>query len=283
MIIGGTNFPIQPWPEIETIPAIKWPSRKLANGYRYGRDRGASEDVYKSRVLISDSPEVLNALQAVLKDNRQNISLSGFNSEEMIFGADVDYSVPITATVKDFGMRKNLYNDVIFDLELEFRIITKTLLATAPSLAGLRLQQGWEGDKSFDIVKRFSYNQTASYLDHETDAGLFRGRFLQTTEQMRAIRAYLLTVARANDIPFPNLFSEPFYPFGANEQAAQFQKCNVISWSDRQLKNNLWELEMVLAQAEPYFSAGIDEDDEEIDHLIAGNSGNPETHGTPGG
>ncbi len=261
MIIGGTNFPIQPWPEIKTNPGLgKW--KGLGTGFQSARDYGVVRDVYESRIIIKDTPDVLNALQAVLKVNRNGITLSGFNEAEIIFGADVDYSQPISATVADFGMLRNVHNDVFFELEIGLRVISKTLLTTTPSIAGLNLQEKFEGDTSKDITKLFSYDNSASYLDHETDAGIFKGRFLQTTEQMKAIRAYLLTVARANAIPFPTMGAGLFYPFGANQADSRFQKCHVIAWRDKALKLNLWELEMTFAQATPYFLGG-DTDGEE--------------------
>lgn len=262
MIIGGVNFGLQPWPEPKTNLALgKW--KGLGTGYQSARDRGFEQDIYESRVLISDGPAVIDSLQTVLNANRKGIVLSGFNAAEMIFGANVNYSGSINATVVDFGKRKNLYNDVLFDLEINFRAISPTLLATEPSLSGLKLQEKFEGDRSTDITKHFGYDGSASYLDHKTDAGIFTGRFLQTTEQMKAIRAYLLTVARVNAIPFPAMGVGVFRPFGANAAQSTFQKCNVIAWRDKPLKLNLWELEITFAQATPVFQAG--EVDAEVD------------------
>lgn len=280
MIIGGTNFGIQPWPEIKTTPGLgKW--KKLANGYYSVRDFGAARDIYESKVLITDVPSVIHSLQNVLQANRNAITLSGFNDAEIIFGADVDYSEPITATVTDFGKRKNLFNNALDDLEIEFRVISKTLLATAPSLAGLKLQQGWTGDRSTDVTKHFSYDQSASYLDNKTDAGFFKGSFVQTTEQMKAIRAYLLTVARAEAIPFPTMGGSLFYPFGANEADSRFQKCNIMGWSDQCFKVGWWNLEINFAQAYPYFPGGSGAADIETDHLAGGTSGEADLHGVP--
>lgn len=260
MIIGGTNFGVQPWPEPKTTPGLsKW--NGIGTGYQSARDFGLEKDIYETRILITDSPAVINSLQTVLNANRKGIVLSGFNSAEIIFGANVSYAGSINATVTNFGVRQSLYNDVLFDLEIKLRAINPTLLATTPSLAGLRLQEKFEGDVSTDVTKLFSHNSTPSYLDHKTDAGIFKGRFLQTTEQMKAIRAYLLNVARANAIPFPTMGGGIFYPFGANAADSRFQKCNVIAWRDKALKLNLWELTIEFAQANPYFSGGTEDEE----------------------
>lgn len=259
MIIAGINFDIEPWPEIKTTLGLgKW--KGLGTGFQSARDLGKSRDVYESKVLIKDIPSVLDSLQTVLAANRNGITLSGFNSEEIIFGADVDYGGSIVATVTDFGTRKNIYNDAIYELEINFRAMIPPLLTTTPSLDGLNLQEKFEGDVSRDITKLFSYNGSATYLDHKTDKGFFKGSFLQTTAQMKAIRAYLLNTARANAIPFPTLFSTPFRPFGASQPDSRFQKCNIVAWSDKCVAYGWWLLNITFAQAKPYFSAGSVDD-----------------------
>jgi len=281
MIIAGTSYHVQLWPVPATSPAIAW--KKKANGYPTGRDRTAAQDIYTGRVRIADRTAVLDALQATLDANQNGITLSGLSSGEMVFGANVDYSGSIAATVTDFGTRANVMTNAIHELEIEFRAISPTLLATTPSLASLKLQEGWKGDRSTDITKTFAYNQTASYLKHLTDAGTFTGRFLQTTAQMQAIRAYLLTTARANPITFPALYPAPFNPFGANEADNRFQKCFAISWSDKRINLNRWELQIDFAQARPYFSAGCLDTDNYSNAALMTPSSTPAFYATPGG
>jgi hypothetical protein len=278
--IGGTSYRIRPWPE----PRTKWSVTfsKLSTGYHQGRDRGASEDVYEGTVLVSDTVAHLDSLQAVLAANRNGITLSSMSSGEMVFGANVDYSGSISATVVNHGMRRNVFHTGADALEITFRALSPALLGITSSWASLRLQEGWEGDRSHENQKHFSYGQTASYLDHETDAGLFSAKFVQTTEQMMAIRAYLLTTARGNPVQFPSLLPT-LYPFGANGSEAAYQMCHVVAWEDRRINLNRWELNLTLAQADPYFSAGSDAGDTLFDHLTAGTSGEPDTYGTPGG
>lgn len=279
MIIGGTSFNIAQWPEPTTRPAITW--KRGADGYHVGRDRGASEDVYEGRVRVFGIPATLDSLQAVLDANREGITLSGFNTGEMIFGANVSYAGSISATVTDFGMRRNLQSTTVFELEIGFRAISPTLLGTTPSLASLRLQEGWEGNRSTDITKHFSYSQDASYLQHGTDAGIFTGRFLQTTDQMKAIRAFLLSEARAAPFQFPNVMAD-FYPFGANESERTFQMVCAVAWSDRRVNLNRWELSLTLAQALPYFPGGSGDSDPDPEfYLAGGTSGAPDFHIVP--
>lgn len=280
MIIGGTSYRIQPWPEPKTTPAIRW--TRTADGYHVGIDRGVEEDVYEGKIVVQGAPATLDSLQAVLEVNREGITLSGFNTGEMLFGADVNYSGSISATVLNFGRRRNLLHTSVFDLEITFRALSPTLLSTTPSLDDLHIQEGWEGDRSTDITKLFSYSQSGSYLQHGTDAGLFTAKFRQSTEEMKAIRAYLLTTARGEAFQFPALMAD-FYPFGPHESESQYLKCHAIAWEDRRLNLNRWELSLTLAQADPYFSGGEDGADVEFDHLTAGESGEPDTHGTPGG
>lgn len=272
MLIAGTDFGVEPWPIPKTTPGLgKW--KYLATGFQSARDFGAARDIYEGSIIVRDTPDVLDSLQTILNANRNGIVLSGFNDSEMIFGANVDYSGSINATVTKYGTRKNLNNNVIFQLELTFQAIAPTLLTTAPSLTGLNLQEQFDGDRSTDVTKLFDYSGVASYLDHKTDAGIFHGTFLQTTEQMKAIRAYLLQTARANVIPFPAMGNGVFYPFGANEGDSRFQMCNVISWSDKPVNYDLWELEITFSQAAPIFAGGDSTSEEDTAFFFApGNS-----------
>lgn len=282
MLIGGASYNIQPWPEPKTEPAITW--GKGADGYPFGTDRGATEDRYLGTVRVAGPTATLDALQATLDANRTGITLSGFNAGEMLFGADVDYSGSISAAVVDFGVRRNVMMNAVHELEITLRAISPALLSTTPSLTGLRLQEGWSGDRSTDVNAVFAYGQSAAYHDHGTDAGVFKGRFLQTTESMKAIRAYLLTTARAEPIPFPNLFPVPFYPFGANEADHRFQMCVVRSWADKRRSLARWELEITFEQALPFFSGGTL--DEEVDRgalFLTSDDDTPDYYVTPGG
>lgn len=280
MLIAGTSYNVNQWPEPITRPAISW--KRLSTGYWQGYDRGAAQDVYEGRVRIADKTATLDALQATLDANRNGITLSSFSTGEHIFGSNVDYSGSISATVVDFGLRRNVMFRSIFELEITFRALSPSLLAVTPSLANLRLQEGWDGDRSTEVTKHFSYNQSASYIDHGSDVGLFKATFRQTSEEIKAIRAYLLTTARAESIEFPEVLSD-FYPYGAMETHSMYQKCHVKEWRDKRINFVFWDLEITFAQATPYFSAGIDASDTVTDLLTPGTSGTPDTIGTPGG
>jgi hypothetical protein len=105
MIVSGTGitaFTAKIGPDYipATVYALQW--IQGANGSWYAVDRGASADIYGVEISLYKDEATINDFIAQVEANREAgsnvLSLSGFNSQEHIFGADVDYSGTITAT-----------------------------------------------------------------------------------------------------------------------------------------------------------------------------------------
>jgi hypothetical protein len=264
-------------------PMTQWAVeyKPLANGYHAARDRGAAQDAYMGAVVFKGPQDELETLEAVLDGNRETFAITCGAGEE-IFGADVDYSGPLTVTVDDYGNCERV-SFAQFGMPLRLRLLAPTFLGTA-SLSALRLSSWRYGaSSSFDITRKYSYSGAVSHLDHRTDAGVFIGEFTQTTAEMKAIRRALLSTVRGTSIQFPN-FGGIEYPFGTRMSDRRFQKCHVLEWEDLGRENFTdWRLRIAFSQATPYFSAETGGADTHADHLSAGTSGTPAIHGTPGG
>jgi hypothetical protein len=254
MIIGGTNFNVMPWPVPQTVWSIKY--GKNSNNYFDGRDRGPSSDQYFGRIRFVDTAANITSLQTTLASKRSGIILSGFNSETMLFGANLDYSTYINCAITKIGPRKHISVNKLFEIEATFRAIQPTFVSVVPSLSGLNLQKGYNADRSFEVNTKFSFNQIATYLDHGDDTLTFTGEFLQSTDEMKAIRSALLSTVRANAITFPVPYlniSPGFQPFGP--MCGPF-KVKVIDWSDEMVSRDKWILKIVFTRDVPAFSAG---------------------------
>jgi hypothetical protein len=239
--------------------AVEW--KPLATGYHAARDRGAAQDTLSAAVVFKGPQDELEALEGVLADNRETFAITCAAGEE-IFGADVNYSGSLSVTVEDYG-RCERVSFAQYSMPLRLRLLAPTFTGTA-SLAALRLSSWRYGaSSSFDITRKFSYTGTVSHLDHRTDAGVFIGEFTQTTAEMKAIRRALLSTVRGAAIPFPN-FGGITQPFGHRAAATPFLKCNILEWEDLGRENFTdWRLRIVFAQANPYFSAGVLDEEEE--------------------
>lgn len=224
MIIDEIDHNVAQWPKAIIRPAILW--MQDAAGNWNGSDRGAAQDVYESQVVFVNTETLINQLQVDLETARDTVSLTGFTAP--IFSPEVDHTGSIAASVVAMGPRRHRAFGVpsassqMLELPVTFRAISPSLLGTTPSLSTLRLQEGYDGDASFEIGKAFTYNQSGVYADHKSDIGVFKGRFRQKVEEVRAILAYLLVTARANAFTLPTLGGVT-YPFGVNRGTGPFQ------------------------------------------------------------
>jgi len=247
LTISSAKIKVRPWPQFILKPAINFIQN--SKGYWTGSDRGAAQDIYESYLTFQGSDTTINNLNTALNAARESISLSGFNTD--IFLPNVDQTGSVTASITDFGQRKQLqFNGVaasVFETTVGFRAISPAILSTTPSLSSLRLQEGWEGDHSTEIAKGFSLTQAASYADRNSDSGKFVGRFSQSTTELKAILAYLLVTVRGVSMVFPTL-SGVTYPFGVSKGVGPF---NVVVYSIQVQRQNLnrWTLTLDLREA----------------------------------
>ena len=110
------------------------------------------------------------------------------------------------------------------------------------------LQDGFDAGHSNTSPKAITYAQTGTYADRRSDVGTFDGTFIQTTAQIQAILAYLLTTARANAIAFPTAISTVVpYPWGKARGAAI--NCKVKAFSVTRKNLNRWILKLTLVEA----------------------------------
>lgn len=203
MKIAGVD--VNFWPHAKTIisPAIKW--MQDSNGIWNGSDRGVAQDIYEAELILHDKKDIINAVQNLIHSPTASfgVLLSDFSaSGQDIFGPEVDYSVPLGATIRNFGGGRYPNFNKMGDLKIIIRGINLPMIGTSPTLGNLNLQENWEGDSEHSMNKDFSFTQEFFPVNHQ-ERGTFVGEFEQTTETAREIISYLLTIARANVVPLP--------------------------------------------------------------------------------
>jgi hypothetical protein len=237
MMIAGTAFKFLPYAQPVINPAIQW--IRDSAGYPNGSDRGAAQDIYEARLRFEGPEATMDSLESVLQSNREGLTLSSFSTTgQEIFGPEVSYVGSISAAIVEYGRRVHTTLNRVSGLDLTIRALSPTLLGTTPSLASLRLQEGWEGGQDWDVGKAFSMTQVAAYADHRGDTGMFVGTFQQKPAEARAILAYLLTTARASTITLPT-FSGVTYPFGQPRGAGPFN-AKITAFDVRRKDLNRW-------------------------------------------
>lgn len=246
MQIAGTAYNFLPYAQPSIRPAIEWVQD--SSGYWSGSDRGAAQDIYESKVSFAGTEATLDALQQTIEANREGLTLSDFSSKgQEIFGPDVDYYIPISSAVIEYGLRNHIHLNKVSTLDLTFRAIGIYNLDITPSLASLRLQEGWEGDQDWTAARAFTYGQAGVYADHRGDVGRLVGRFIQKPEEAESIMDYLTYTARANTVVLPT-FPGVTYPFGRPRGAGPFN-CKIPKWEISRLNLNRWAFKIEFVEA----------------------------------
>ena len=238
--IGGTALNIRPFAAPSISRAILWDQNSA--GYWMGSDRGAAQDIYSTSLVIQATDSTFNTIQTTVNSNREGVTLSAFLTD--VFAPTVDQTGSVSCSILDFGERKHIAfagaAAGVFGVTLGLRAISPTLLTPTPSLATLRLLEGWEGDHTTEIGKGFAYDQTATYSDRKSDVGAFTGRFSQTTTELKAILAYIMVTARAAAFVMPTL-SGASYPFGVAKGNGAFN-VKIKDFSFTRANLNRWNL-----------------------------------------
>jgi len=246
--IAGVATKIRPWAIPVIKPAITWVQD--AKGFWHGSDRGAAQDVYETTILVQVSETLMDTLQGTFySTSRELVNVTAINTD--FFAPTVDQSGTVSSTIVDFGQRKHLQfagaSISLQDISMTVRAVSPTLLTPTPSLATLKIQEGWEGDASREIAKGFAYDRTPSYNDRASDAGRFVGRFSQTTVQLKAILAYIMVTARASSFAFPTLAGVP-NPFSVSRGSLPVN-VNIVDFSFSRANLNRWNLTIDFREA----------------------------------
>lgn len=238
----------------ETVPAIKW--HKRSDGNWRGSDRGAGEDRYYSGVTFRGPESELTDLLTALDNNRKTFTAT-FNEGEQLFGAEINYSGALEISVVNYGkIRKTAFK--VFELNLKLRLTNPPLLLITGDFSKLRKSSHTDTrDTEFELKRLFTYDQTIYTVDHLSndgkEAGIFTATFAQTIKEMKFIRRYLLTDARAKKIVFPT-FDNLVDPFGPRSGAGPFN-CRIIKWNDLGRQDFTdWNLSITFARDLDYWN-----------------------------
>jgi len=239
---------IKPNFKVDTRLALNW--IQASNGQYKATDRGYTSDIYEAEFTIRAKEEEVNNFIDAVHDNREAetnyFQLSGFESTEHIFGEDVDYSSPIDVTVLEVsGVKQPFWKT------REIKVKTRALspnFTGSPSLPSLNcLGIGYETKTDRTITKYDSYYGDFSYLDRESDVGVFVGTFMFTIDEMRAIRRYIATQRDAT-ISIPSIGGVE-YPFGPYRPNTYPISVKIIDWEDLGMWGvHDWRIKLTMAE-----------------------------------
>ncbi len=243
-----------PFAQITITPAFKWVKDSL--GFWQVSDRGAAQDIYRSKIIIRDTDDIINALQTFISVSgiRQNITTYLTNAyDNEIFGPEISSGIetPINITIENYGVRKHP-NNYQSELELSIRLLQSfSVRNTTASLSEIRFRDSWEGDSVFKLNRNFSFDQSYSYSSNEVQTGSVNVELYQTTAQTRAILSYLLNSYRAQTFSLNFGTFGIQRPFGGQRGDATTYnvKCRSITLQQKDL--DYWIIGLNLVEAEP--------------------------------
>ncbi len=228
------SYPVKIKPDFlpRTTYAMKW--TQMSNGMWFGVDRGLSADTYDAEIRLYGTEAVINDFINLIEFNRgvgSVFQLSDFNSQEHIFGADVDYTNPLDCTA--YMQRRTQGTWKGFGLTLGLSLLSPSFAGGTGSLPPFRfLDVGYDADSNYTINKFDSYNRTFSFQDHVADDGSFTGVFSFSDAEMIALRRFIAN-NRASAFPMPT-FNGVAYPFG---RRAPGSYANLIYFEDLGMLN----------------------------------------------
>ncbi len=254
MQIAGTgittfNATVKPKFQVKTKWALEW--FRASDGNWRAADRGASQDVYQTTVTLYKAEAAINTFIDAIEDNRvagsHVITLSAFSTTEYIFGADVNHSGSVTATVLDITDRKQQ--------RWKTYSIRVTLQATAPTFSGSStfpalkfLYPGYTGDSDVDVNKIDSYDGTFAYSERNSGIGFFEGDFIFTTAEMQGLRRFVATNrAAAFNLTGINGVT---YPFGIRRASGYPYSVKLVEFEDKGMIDvGRWRASLKLVEA----------------------------------
>jgi len=209
--------------------AIKW--KQLASEKWYGIDRGAASDIYEASCAIYGKETTINTFLSEIEDNRRAdnhiVTLSNFFDNEKIFGANIDHSGSITATITHISRRRQgTWKGWGVNVTFRATSVSFTGASSLPTLSYCDV--GVDADKSIKTNKIDTYDGTFIYLDHP-DPAVFTGIFTVTDADMIKLRNYIRT-QRTGDFTLADNFGVS-YPFGPEKTGYPYT-CKLIDWED---------------------------------------------------
>lgn len=213
-----------------TTYALRW--FQLSTCSWAATDRTYLSDKYEAEVNLYGKELDIDTFIAFAELNRRSgtivVNLSQFNSQEHIFGADVDYSGTIYATAVIDSKKQNTWKG--FMLTVKFILMPPiTFTGGQGSLPLFRhIDIGYEADAEYRINKLDTYNGQFFFADHDSDNGIFNGTFIFTNEEMIQLRRFIAT-KRGDSFLCPNFIGVD-NPFG--RLTYRVNMVNIIEFED---------------------------------------------------
>jgi len=209
-------FKVLPTISYTPILALEW--FDLADGNVRAVDRSDKNDYVICEIETVGTESYINNIIQSLKVDKF-LTLSEFASDEMIFGANVDYNATVKAVWTNMTMKKqktlNTFSLILSLTSTDITYITGS--GYLPSLSCVQI--GYTGDTSWGFDVEQTYRNTSNsgsvyVYQNSNDIGEFIGQFILTNEEMAEL-LYFQKAQRSSPFVLPSI-GVP-YPFGPRQ------------------------------------------------------------------
>lgn len=254
MIISGTGittFTAKIKVDFQPVTTFSFMSNwnQLSSGKWVTSDRGYKNDLYEAKnVRIYGKENLINDLISQIELNRtagsNQVYLSGFNSQEHVFGADVNYSIPILSEI--FVDRRTQGTWKGFGLAVSLSAVSPSFIASSTALPLLRfLDIGYDADADRSINKFRTFANYWTNTDHQSDDGKFTGVFKFTDQEMIQLRRFIAT-QRSATVSITNILGVAM-PFGRLSTSYPYN-VKIVDFKDQGMFDNLyWKCSLTFA------------------------------------
>lgn len=174
--ISGTNVEIKIDKSFEVVTNIAYDLYELESGNYTSTDYSSSADTYETIVTTYGVESYINNIITKInnvKDN-QYITLSGFASNEKIFGVNVNHTSALNVLYTGFNYQRESRSFKGFGLKLSFKLINPSFIAS--TFTNLSAYNCVEYQYVGDTINDISYYQTCNGQDYSVDRNNYTGR-----------------------------------------------------------------------------------------------------------
>lgn len=235
---------VKPWPAPKYTPNVTW--QQDSSGRWLPCSRTVAGDFWDLRVTAFGPKADMDALALWLDRNgRGSFTVEAVDGE--LFPPLIDQSSPLTACVVDVERMLRVFwaspVNGVDELVFTLRLLSPMFITATPSIASLRLQPEDERDSSWPMSPAFYAGGGATFADRQDRAGRYRARFVQMTDEVAGILAFLVHgPGRASAFPFPTFIGVE-HPFGPARGGA-LKPCRVREWSLERVSLHMWAFEI---------------------------------------
>lgn len=189
------------------------------DGNWHATDRTSSNDLYQSQITVhgyrTDVDQFLEEIYANRAYGTHQFTMSGFDSNEHIFGENIDHT-SVTATV--IGTPKIQQQDLhYYQLNVDVQLVGEASVAAGVSatLPDFQyLEKGYNANTDeYTVTKLRKYDSSMTYIEKGSDVGLFVGEFNFSFDEWANLREYY-RVYRGSNVSISDIagLSELFGP-----------------------------------------------------------------------